>query len=54
MIDQIELIYVRNEVRMDRRCVSINSILHPDMTNETESQMRKAVLDFIKEAKITL
>ena len=54
MMNRIETIYVKNDVRKDRRGLSLNKILYPEIGGTAASQIRKAVLDFICEVKIKL
>ena len=54
MMNRIETIYVKNDVRKDRRGLSLNKILYPEIGGTAASQIRKAVLDFICESKVIL
>ena len=54
LMNRIETIYLKNDVRKDRRGLSFNNILYPEIGGTAASQIRKAVLDFICEVKIKL
>ena len=54
IMEKIEQKYRKNDIKHNRRGHGMNSIIYPDFGGVAESHMRKAVLDFIKEAKIKL
>ena len=54
LMNRIETIYLKNDVRKDRRGLSLNKILYPDIGGTAASQIKKAVLDFINESKVHL
>ena len=54
LMEKIEQIFRKNDIKQDRRGNYTDNILHPDFGGTAESQMRRVVLDFIKETKIKL
>ncbi len=54
MFDRIEESFMKNNTRLDRRSISINTLLNPEARTVVEGQTRAAVLEFIFLAKLKL
>ena len=54
LVNNIERIYMQHNIRQDRRGLNLNSIIYPEFGGTAAYHIRRAVLDFIREAKIIL
>ena len=54
MFEEIDESFKKNNTRLDRRSVDINTLLNPEARTVVEGQTRAAVLKFIFSAQIQL